>query len=203
MIIPKTDAEVFSGYYSRIKYLVSRSGIRSDYVEDYSMTLVEKFIRKEVLSDFDPEKRFEEQRTATFLTFLSGFVRSYLWHFAERDRILADRSAYSTNHSFLDSEDSEVLAIDTQVSYTDDLSSVEVDYLIQQARRRYGTTDRERLFFDAVIQQARETGKVNGSELATTFGVTRASVHLWMKKLREVFRECQADSMDTSPFAQN
>lgn len=194
--VPQSDEEVFAEYYPHIKYLVGRKGIRKDYVDDYAMTLVSKFVEKGVLSDYDPERLTEvkgEQRTASFKTFLSGFVNSYLRHFAERDAIHAYRSALSSDMRV--GENADIPLLDYLGKSTeDDHSGVEVREWVDSVRTRLGKEPRGRklvLFLDMVMIQVAENGKVDTGELAEMFEVTRSTIHNWLKKLRETFNECR------------
>lgn len=193
--IPKTQEEVFRQYYPHVKFLVARSGIRRDYVEDYSMLLITKFMERDMLNLYDPTHTTEVNgvmRTANFKTFLSGFVSRYLKHFAARDKINASRSAYSSDVRLGENNDTPLLDY-LGITVSDDTDTVEVDELIDRVKKSLQDPKKERLseFFDIILLQVEDYGKVNTRELSEIFEVTRTTVHNWLKKLRTEFEQCQ------------
>jgi len=195
--IPTSDDEVFSKYFSHIKWLVSKRGISRDNVEDISMVLMTKFVEKNVLGDYNPDRKSDYvdpngyHRTANFKTFLSGFVNSYLRHFSERDRVEAYRSSLSTDMRW--GENSDIPLLDyLGVSVTDMTDAVEAEELIGHVMQYLKTVPGKdiTLFFEFVILQVREHGKMDAKELAEMFEVTTATIYNWLKKLREAFEVC-------------
>lgn len=192
--IPTSEAEVFERYFPHVKFLVARSGIRKDNVEDYAMALMLKFVEKDVLSDYDPERLSEfegKPRTANFKTFLSGFVSSYLRHFHERDIINAQRSAISTDVPMGENQDIPFLDY-LGYSVPDDTEQVEVAELLRNVRSDLSQAKGKShvLLFDMILLQVTEHGKIDVPELAELFGVSRATVHNWLRKVRESFDRC-------------
>jgi RNA polymerase sigma factor (sigma-70 family) len=185
--VPTSDAEVFETYYPHVKFLVQRAHIRPENVEDYAMTLMAKFIEKGVLTDFDPN----HESGANFKTFLSNFVNAYLRHFAERDAINAYRSRLSTDIRVGEKNDVPLMDYMGQV-VSDDTETVEVSELVNSVRAQLLKAGDEKmcLFYEMVLLQNEEHGKVDVDELAKLFGVTRSSIYNWRKKLREVFEQC-------------
>lgn len=195
--VPETEAEVFKQYYPQVKRLVSKAGIRSLYVEDYAMNLMVKFLEKGMLEQYDSERTTEfdgAQRTSTFKTYLYAFVKAYLRHFAKRDAIMAHRSFYSTDVQVnMDNDESSdgVPFLDfLGITTSDDTEDIEAEELIRQVRSRI---DNERLllFFDMVLLQVDEHGKVDTTELADLFEVSKQTIHNWLKKLRVEFDACR------------
>lgn len=194
--VPESNAEVFAEYYPHVKYLVSRAGIRPDYVEDYAMMLMEKFIAKNVLDDYDPTHVSEvagEARTASFRTFFSGFVTAYLRHYAERDRINARRSLLSTDMPVKITQDdtSDNTFLDLIFPVQPDTEALEVDDLIRTVRLRLAGNKKMLLFLDLLLLQVEEYGEIDVKELAEMFEVTTSTIHNWKSKLREVFDKCR------------
>lgn len=176
--IPSSDAEVFKNYYPLLRWHVARAGISSDRVEDYSMMLMETFIKNGVREDYDPSK-------ANFRTFISGFAQSYLRHYRERDQIETNRSFFSTNKTV---GDNDILILDIQgYCVPDPFEDAELKAALDQVRSRIPF--KRRLFFDFVLLQVEEYGKIDVGELSELFEVTRASIHNWMKALRPFFAE--------------
>lgn len=195
--VPDTEAEVFEKYFPTVKYLVSKAGIRNAYVEDYAMNLMVKFLEKGILQQYDPERTTDfngTQRTSSFTTYLYGFVNAYLRHFAKRDAILAQRSFYSTDvqvHATKgDSSEGIPLMDYLGITVSDNTDDIEAEELIQRVRDRI-SNPKLLLFFDMVLLQVEEHGKVDIGELTELFEVTRSSIHNWIKKLRAEFDACR------------
>jgi len=191
--VPSTEAEVFKQYYSHVKFLVSRAGIRKDYVDDYAMILITKFMERGMLKKYDPEHLSEVngvKRTANFKTFLSGFVNAYLRSFAKRDAINAGRSYYSSD--MLMGENKDIPLLDyLGMSVSDDTQKIEVDELIQSVKDRLKSNENLGLFFEIILLQVEEYGRVEVGELSEMFEVTRSTIYNWIKKLRVEFEKCQ------------
>lgn len=193
--VPSSDAEVFEQYYPHVRFLVSRAGIRKDHVEDYAMALMVKFVEKGVLNHYDPERTSEVDgvsRTANFKTFLSGFVNAYLRYFAHRDAINASRSSFSSDMRLGENADIPLLDY-LGLTVSDDTDEVEATDLIRAVKKSLKVKGMENLslFFEIVLLQVHEYGKVDVKELSEMFEVTRSSIHNWLKKLRVEFEECQ------------
>ena len=184
--VPKTDAEVFELYYSHVKRLVSRMHIKN--VEDVSMDLMEKFIAKGILEQYDPE----HDSGANFKTFFSNFVTSYLMHFVDKERKAQIRIPFSCDVIVGDSEgEGGTLGIDLLTHVEADTTTVEADELVSNVRKAIADKPRLALFFEFVLLQVEEDGKMNVAELADLFEVSRVAIYDWRHKLQEVFKQCQ------------
>lgn len=182
--VPTSDAEVFQNYFALIKWHVVRAKISEDAVEDYAMTLMERFIQHGLLAQYDPSK-------ANFRTFLSGFVTSYLRHFKAQDLKRKERFALSTEFT-VGEKDHETLILDLKgYSAPDQFDDAEVSFSIQKIREKIEASGDAKLllFFEIVLLQVEEYGQMDVAELAELFGVTRSSIHNWRKKLRTYFEE--------------
>lgn len=196
-VVPTSEAEVFRQFYPHVKFLVTRAGIRKDYIEDLSMNLMIKIMEKDILGQYDPQRKSEfrgadgELKTTSFKTYLSGFVNSYLRHFASRDAIEASRSRVSTDIYVGENGDTPLLDY-LGVSIPDGTEEVEVSFLVESVKNRLlnHKNSRMALFFDMILLQVEEHGKIDIQELAEMFEVSRTSVHNWLKKLREEFERC-------------
>lgn len=193
--VPNTEAEVFEQYYPHVKFLVSKAGIRKDYVDDYAMVLITKFMERGMLKKYDPTHLTEVDgvnRTTNFKTFLSGFVNAYLRSFAKRDAINASRSFYSSDMQMGENKDIPLLDY-LGMSVPENTEDIEVAELIQTVRdslKKSGSQNMS-LFFEMVLLQVEEHGKVDVGELSEMFEVTRSSIYNWIKKLRVEFEKCQ------------
>lgn len=192
--VPNSEAEVFEQYFPHVKFLVARAGIRPDYVEDYAMNLMIKFLEKGILNQYNPDRETVVEgvkRTASFKTYLSGFVNSYLRHFKERDNIHKDRSRISTDMN-VSLGDNEVPLLDYfGVFVSDNTDRIEAREIIEHVKMSVSEHPRLSLFFDFVILQVIEHGKIDVAELSELFDVTKSTIHNWLAKLRVEFDKCQ------------
>jgi len=182
--VPKTDAEVFEKFYPYVRYLVARMHIVN--VEDVAMSLMEKFIAKGVLAQYDPE----HESGANFKTFFSNFVTSYLRHIAKKERIQRDRFSASTDYMLTNDAGEQVPLMDLIVVEDADTEGVEVEELIANVRKALVDDPKLALFFEFVMIQTEDYGKMDADELADVFGVSRSSIYYWRGKLRKVFAQC-------------
>lgn len=187
--VPKTDAELFESYYSHIKFLVGRAGIVN--VEDVGMILMEKIIAKGLLDQYNPG----HESGANFKTFLSNFVVSFLRHYIEREAKERYRNPISNDMKVKMGNDESAgegyYYLDLLVHEDADTGSVEASELVENVRKTLKDDPKLSTFFDFVMFQVEDYGKLEVAELADIFGVTRSTIHNWRNKLREVFAQCQ------------
>lgn len=196
--VPTSFEDMFERYYDYVVRLVSQSGIDFQNAEDVAMTILTKFFEKDALSDFDPE--FTTQyggvvRKAVFRTFLSGFVKTYVRHYKERQRIQKDREGFSADTvMFFYSESGEAatwLDLSGPV-YEENYDALHEKDLIQSIRAHLDSVPPRnvqdqcdlRAFFEAVLVQTYEDGRVDTATLAEQFEVSKTSIQNWLKRLR-------------------
>lgn len=180
--VPSSDAEVFQDYFALIKWHVVRAKISDGAVEDYAMTLMERFIQHGLLAQYDPSK-------ANFRTFLSGFVTSYLRHFKAQDLKNADRSAMSTDYTV---GDNDTLILDLKGYHAPDrIEEAETNVSLERIRHKIVESGDTKLllFYDMVILQIEEHGQMDVAELTTLFDVSSQTIYNWKKRLRPYFGE--------------
>ncbi len=181
--VPSNDAEVFKDYFSLIKWHVAKAKISDGAVEDYAMLLMERFIEHGLLKQYDPSR-------ANFRTFLSGFVKSYLRHFKEQDLKHAERTYLSTDYTV--GEDKDTLILDLQGYHApDQIEEAEAEISLARIRAKLVQENEEKLllFFDVLMLQMKEHGKLDVSELTELFGVSSQTIYNWKKRLRPYFKE--------------
>lgn len=196
--VPTSFEDMFAHYYEYVVRLVATSGIDFQSAEDVAMTILTKFFEKDALSDFNPE--FSTQyggvvRKAVFRTFLSGFVKTYVQHYRDRQRIQQDREGFSTDtvlFIYAESGDPATwmdLNGPTHEDTHDGLYSRELVHAIRThlkavpARNGQDQCDLP-AFFEAVLRQTFEDGKVDTVALAKEFSVSKTSIQNWLKRLR-------------------
>lgn len=194
--VPRTNAEVFETYYNHVKFLIRKYGFHEELVEDMAGILMLKFVEKDVLADYDPERLSTNNKTANFKTFLSGFVMSYLYHYMSREIRRRDIEAFSTDYSYtLEDGDMDLWMdhlpegqVDDEYDYqTLDLIIDIRNYLKDNPKvmgKKHEPVTLEH-FFSSVMRQVDEQGQVNSKELQEEFGVSKTTISNWMRTLRE------------------
>lgn len=189
--VPTSYAEVFTHYYPAIVGLVKKFHIDPLRREDVAMTILTKFIEKDVLSDFDPEYIGKNGQKMRFESFLSGFVVSYVRYFRERELIQVKRelTLIDTDPNSEDTEE-EISWLDKRFIHVDDTSEVEYEVLVKRIRVHLKTltvtTERndKALLFDLILWQMEEYGRMDVEELSSLYGVTKTSIYTYIHRLR-------------------
>lgn len=196
--VPQDFSEMFDRYYDYVVRLVAQSGIDFQNAEDVAMTILTKFFEKDALSDFDPEYTTEYggvTRKAVFRTFLSGFVKTYVRHYKDRQRLQAQREGFSTDTVMFTYAESGEYATWMDLNgptYEETHEELHAQDLIVAIRTHLATVpprnaqDQCNLaaLFESVLVQTYEDGSVDTAALATQFSVSKTSVQNWLKRLR-------------------
>lgn len=196
-VVPATFDELYRHYYSYVVRYVIALGIEPRNAEDVAQTVLQKFFEKDVLSDYDPDHYVEAEgrtRKAMFGTFLSGFVRLYVRHYRDRQWVLQKREGTSLDTSSRDDDgkdgsNSDFLSGVTFEEQHEDLHFIE---LVTGIRAHLSTVAPRNAqdqcnmvdFFNAVLQQTYEDGKIDTEALKEQFGVSKTSIQNWLKRLR-------------------
>lgn len=200
-IVPTSYDEMFRHYYPYVCKLVRRFGVPDDLHEDVSMILVTKFIEKNMLEQFDPERVGADGMPVQFASFLSGFVVAYVRHYVTRARVEYDRE-----RTYVDQTDNSNGRADTPerqswldrkgFRHEDDVSKVEYELLLVSIRKHLGSLSVRGkknflLLFDLVVYQLEERGRTHIRELAGLFEVSEPAVSNWLKELAVHVRKVQ------------
>lgn len=196
--VPESFEDMYSHYYEYVVRLVASFGIEQENAEDVAQSILMKFFEHDALSDFDTGYTTSYggvTRRAVFRTFLSGFVKSYVRHFRERQAIMRVREGLSTETVMFVYSDTghEATWIELhQPVIEDEHDELYEQDLVRSIRSRLATVAPRNAqdqcdlvaFFDAVQAQAQEEGRVDTAALAVEFGVSKTSIQNWMKRLR-------------------
>lgn len=196
--VPTSFEDMFTHYYDYVVRLVATSGIEFQSAEDVAMTILEKFFAKGVLEDFNPEFTTEHggvTRKAVFRTFLSGFVKTYVRHYVDRQRKQGEREGLSLDtpvFSYYDSGEPVTWADYLGPRYVEEFESLHQQELVERIRTKLQVSDPRNAqdqcdmlaFFNAVLQQTFDLGKVNAIKLSKQFGVSDTTIQNWLKRLR-------------------
>lgn len=199
--VPQTFAELYAHYFTYVVKYVIALGIEPQNAEDVAQTVLTKFFEKDRLSDYDPDRYVEVNgriRKAMFGTFLSGFVRLYVMHYRDRQWVLKKREGTSLDaNSRPDSqpdEDAFGLQEGAFLGYqmVEEYEDLHFITLVKGIRSHLShvpaknSQDQCNLveFFNAVLQQVYEDGKIDTIVLAEKFSVSKTSIQNWLKRLR-------------------
>lgn len=194
--VPESFEAMYEHYFTYVVHLVARFGIDYSNAEDVAQTILTKFFEKDALSDFDADYKSEQEnaRRAMFRTFLSGFVKAYVRHYIDRQRVQKQREGISTDavvlFAFSDGPMTWLELNDPGVE--DDHEELEDAELVTLIRARLaklpprGVQEQCSLpeFFEAVLVQTANGAKLDTGVLAAEFNVTRTSINNWLRKLR-------------------
>ncbi len=197
-IIPSSFEELYSHYYSYVVKYVVKLGITPQNAEDVAQTVLAKFFEKDALSNFD-QNYFEGSRKALFTTFLSGFVELYVRHYRDRQQKQEYREGKSI-YLFTPGAGKEDMGDNHSIEWSDPyLPRTEETYedfhfreLVHGIRAHLGavrsTNSQDRCnmvdFFNAVLEQTYNDGKIDTLALSAQFGVSKTSIQNWLKRLR-------------------
>lgn len=196
--VPTSFEDMFDHYYDFVVKLVSTFGIDYQNAEDVAMTILTKFFEKDVLSDFNPEFTTEYggvTRKAVFRTFLSGFVRTYVRHYADRQRLHKAREGFSVDTPmFIFVETGEPMTWMDYVGprYHETFEDLHEADLVRSIRARLNLVKPNNAqdqcdmpeFFEKILQQISELGRIDTALLAEEFQVSKTSIQNWLKRMR-------------------
>jgi DNA-directed RNA polymerase specialized sigma24 family protein len=197
--VPADYTEFYNHYRTYLLRIMRSSGILEDEVEDVAHTILIKFIQHDVLKDFDPDYTtvYKGQvRKARFSTFLSGFVYKYLRHHKEmqdkrlqREPVIMDTPASDDSGETLGDFLAPAQPLDVDDFETlEALSSIRAQLCELEIPSRSGRMDLP-LFFDLILIQVEEHGRVDTKELAELFSVSTTTIREWLQRIRPFFQE--------------
>jgi DNA-directed RNA polymerase specialized sigma24 family protein len=206
--VPDSFEDMYRHYFPYVVRLVGYFGIDSQNAEDVAQNILAKFFEKRALEDFNPEYTSSHDgviRSAVFRTFLSGFVKAYVRHYRDRQALQRDREGLSTDQvmfRYADSGEGATWLDLNAPTYTDEHEELQEIELVTSIRARLAAVpprnDQDRCdlpaFFNAVLEQTYNDGKVDTAALALQFQVSKTTVQNWLKRLRaEVSQVIEAE----------
>lgn len=205
---PADYAELYTHYFGAIQAMVAKAGIHNQDVEDVAMAILAKFMEKDALAQYDPEKLFDvgehpkfegpRHRPARFASYLRRFVFLYVKQHldaqATQDRKRADLRAQE------DSTLEELIEIKAAGRSPDHVASVDIIMTIQgvletsediwklrQQSELQFVRSREAL--EAAIYLAERGERVSGTAIAEHMGWPLSVGVQALKTIRAELRE--------------
>lgn len=206
-VVPTSFEELYRHYFTYVVKYVIALGIDPQNAEDVAQTVLTKFFEKDALSDYDPDKYIETHgrtRKAMFGTFLSGFVRLYVMHYRDRQWVLQKREGTSLDTTLTSNEANGVPIGGVEgarydwagPSHTEEYEDLHFIELVTGIRSHLASVPARNAqdqcnmvdFFNAVLQQTYDHGKIDTAALVEQFGVSKTSIQNWLKRLRNEVR---------------
>lgn len=192
---PKSDAELFEQYYDEVKRLVYKAGVRGQDTADIASDILLRFYERKMLAKYDPTLEFEQTdgsfRSASFRTFLYGFVKLYMWGKSERYKAQLEREliildkpvphweGVTVFDAFGPSEDFD----STAAEVVDLVDGIRL-YLAEVPKRSKQDVCNLPKLFERVVEMSLLDGKISIKTLAAEFEVTGTAIHSWLRLLR-------------------
>jgi hypothetical protein len=192
---PADYEDLVRNYYSMARSIVAKyPGVRPEDVEDLTQDMMLKFIAKDALSWYDPNKVFETPsgpRTARFATLFRSVIRKYLRSPVEtlskkaaREPVRLEQPNYPTTTGELWME------VYGPVDLTSTEDEVFLSTELDRAYRHLGTVQLgPDMMGDAVLRAMVQTADENGGHLrraplAERLGVQDTTATRWIRKVR-------------------
>jgi hypothetical protein len=191
-IVPATYDELFAHYYPYVLKLI-RPYIDEANVEDVAMTIIMKFIEKDVLVDYDPAAKRRDGSETSFITFLSGFVFAYLRGFVTTQQKQHYRYPISTDKEVTRSVEGgtgsstwlDVYGGGYEEEFTD-LTDAE---FLMRVRAHLASQEHKwekpvALLFEFIVMQLDEHARIRRDELAELFEVSVTTIFRMLQMLK-------------------
>lgn len=192
--VPETYDEVFRHYYPQIVGMVKMFKVSPNRREDVAMTILSKFIERDMLPKFDPEFIGGNGQPVPFQTFITGFVASYVRYHRDREITEISRELQLVDTEVEVDVNLVLPWLDTREVHTDDVTSVEVPITIALIREHLAKIPASddihslSLLFEFMLTQIQEYGRVLVKELADLYGVSVTSMQKWIRSVRDEIR---------------
>lgn len=187
-LVPTGYDQLFRHYYPYVSAMVRKFNVPESSRDDVAMMLVTKFIEKDMLGTFDPERLDATGNPVKFSSYLSGFVVAYIRYYVEREYKEASRSPNLIDETTV-TPSGELTWLDLNgFTHEDDLSHVDYELMVDAMKEKLKTvpTKNKRdfhLLFSLMVDQLREKGRLNRRELAEMFEVSDSLISLWQKMM--------------------
>lgn len=201
---PASYEELFAEYFGFVKGLVAKAGIEPQDVEQVAMSIITKFLEKDALSWYDPEKLHDvgenpridgpRLRKARFSSLLGTFVKLYVRQHLDKQAMRSYKEPIRCETPIVTDEgvvsewlelNGSATMLDTSQEFTDWVASVDA-YLRTLPVK--GQRDLPRLF-RLLVEQVIADGVADRKAIAREFGVSDTAVHQMVKDLRATLRD--------------
>jgi DNA-directed RNA polymerase specialized sigma24 family protein len=184
--VPNNYSELFSLYRPYVEKMVRKWGVSDQYeVEDIASLILEKFIERDMLAEFDSE------RGVLFSTFLGGFIGAYVRYLKDKNAL--DRYREGQSHDVVVGEGESTTVYDLVApKHYDDTTQIEYLDFVRRMRAHLAALPAKKndtmpavAVFEQLVLQEYEDGKINVSEIARHFDVHLNTAKKWMKRIKD------------------
>lgn len=189
---PDDYAELFEQYWPMMYGIVAKAGIHKFDVEDVAMDILARFIDKDGLNYYDPDR---PQGKTKFKGMLRGFTSTYVMQYRDKQMIRHRREPWKLDTPI------EIKGRETtwgEVNMVEegwiDASEVSIDIItcLKETRRildskSYGKRDYG-LFVDLCIKNGFLEGDLNREVIRDTLGIGSSTLNVMIRELRNVLR---------------
>jgi hypothetical protein len=189
--VPRTYDELFRIYYPYAVRSVAKAGIDPANVEDVAMSILMKFIEKDVLSDYDPTVTRRNGQPIKFINFFLGFVFSYVRGYLTTQQRHRFMNPISTDQKISASSVApELTWIDVYGEHREeDYADLMDEDFMRTVRTHLGVVSKVKkkpflLLFDFIVLQMEENDRIHREELANLFEVSLSTMFRWLHALR-------------------
>lgn len=202
---PEDYAELFDKYFGMVRTVVLKAGIAPEDVEDVAMEIIAKFIEKEGLEGYDPNRLHEVKnprkagplkRTARFSSMLRGFAATYVLQHRDKQAIRHRKEPYRLEKP-VTNEAGELASWGSLLRAPEVLEGSETSLSVWEAvkRTRCALQDRPQRgrrnlvkCFDAAVRDGLCDGKVDRRAIGDELGVSESTVGAMMREIRTELR---------------
>lgn len=189
--------ELHTQYRGYVEHVLAQQGIPPAEVADAASDIFARFLKLDILSQFDPDYHIVhggKTIKANFRTWLTTKVRLYAR--GQRDRVArrAAREVLAPPSLIADGEASWIEAMCGEV--WDDYSQLDAFEFVARMRAYLATlpprSARDRCdlvaLFDAMVEQGLNQGRIDYAAIQDQFQISPTSAYQWVSRLREALR---------------
>lgn len=196
-VAPATYEELHRQYRGYVEHLLGRQGIPPDDVPDAASDIFARFIKLDILSQFDPDYHIVhggKKVQANFRTWLSTKVCLYAR--GQRDRVSRRTSRELLAPTALADEGSVSWVESLCGEFWDDYSSLSAREFVTRMRAYLASlpkrSGRDRCdlvaLFDTMVAQGWEMGRIDYSAIQEQFKISPTSAYQWVSRLRDALK---------------
>jgi hypothetical protein len=201
---PANYDELFSTYFPMMRQIVFRAGIAHEDVEDVAMDILARFIQKDGIDYYDPDRLHDvgenpdlpgaRYRKAKFKGMLRGFTQTYVMQYRDKQMVRHRREPWRlekpvTPDGTTTWAESEAYSVDT---LADTEVSVVIIHALQRSREilvQRSTSKRDYgRFIDLAVEHGFFEGRLDRRSIQAELGISASTMTQMLNTLRSILR---------------
>lgn len=181
--VPEDYTALHRQYFRYVVALVMKAGIHPDNAEDVASDIMFRFWERDFLTAYDPN--YGGEGRGRFVTFLSGFVTTYVRSHRERQNREVRR------YECVDAVEESFVASAQHDYYNCDfveLVAVLRDIVSQEKPRSHMDVCDLTGMLELLLTQVIRDGVVSVREMQSVFGISQSTAYTWRSRLMKVLR---------------